>query len=172
MDYFWIKQDRRYVNALNMEGFYQKMRRKDFTLATADKIPDRNVMYCDAIEKQESPDILDQQVFLVSAPVKRVFQMYEKNITYKFFCLLNNITGDYFIYYAPIFPCVNCITSIKPDRSNITVNLHAINEMGIFRAECQDKDIIIVRLDVAESLMRRNLKGIDFKRIIISGGAS
>lgn len=169
MDYFWIKQDRRYLNTPTMEGFYQKFRRKDFTSETADKIPERNIMYCDAKEKQEFPDVFDQQVFMVSEPVKHVFQMYEKDITYKFFCLLNNITGDYFVYYAPIIPCIHCITHIKPDKSNITIDLQATNNTGIFRAECSDKEIIIVRLDVAESLMRRNLNGFDLKRVVLSG---
>lgn len=166
MDYFWLRQDHCYLHTPVIKGFHEKTRRSDFTVESAASIPERNIVYCDSEEKQEFIDILDGQLCLVSKTVRNVFRMYEKGITYKFFCFLNNITGEYANYYAPIIPATYCLAEgIPVQKNDIKIKQEAISEASIFRAENQEKEIIVVRLDVAESLLRRNLQGIELIRL-------
>lgn len=168
MDYFWIRQDNQCPYSPNMEGFYQTMQRKDFSVENAIKIPQRNIMYCNTQNKLMFIDVLDQQLFLISKEVKKVFHMYEKEISYKMFCILNNITGDYGVYYAPIIPAINCLEN-KTLRNEdcIKIEYDKIGSSSIFRVENQWKEMVVIRLDVAESLLRRQLKGIDLKRVTL-----
>lgn len=168
MDYFLIRQDPGYRYAPVMTGFHQKMRRKDFTIQNASKIPERNVMFCDTEKPLEFLDVLDGQLFLVSETVKRVFQMYERGINYKFFCLINNYTGEYGRYYAPILPVIDCLKDSKPvQRDMVEVVREAVGTRAVFRIDHAEREMTAIRLDVAESLLRRGLKGIELKRILL-----
>lgn len=166
MDYFWIRQDHSYVHTPVIKGFYEKMQRKDFTVESAFKIPERNVVFCDSEEKQDFIDILDGQLFLVSKTVRHVFQMYEKSMSYKFFCFLNNITGEYANYYAPIIPTIDCLAERTSGQKDDTkIKAEAIGTSSIFRVKNKEKEVIVVRLDAAESLLRRNLRGVELIRL-------
>lgn len=166
MEYFWLRQDHRCLHTPVMKDFYNKMSRRDFRVETAHQIPERNIMFCDADNKLEFADILDGQLFLVSKTVKQVFQMYERNLTFKFFCLLNNRSGEYANYYAPILPFIDCLSKGgSGSRNSIVLNRAAIASAPVFRVENQDREIVVVRLDLAESLLRRRLRGLELIRI-------
>lgn len=166
MDYFWLKQDQRYLHTPEINDFYQKMRRKDFAMETAFKIPEKIVMYCNAGSEQEFIDILDRQVFLISKAVMHVFHMYERGLTYKFFCLINNISGAYGAYYAPIIPEYDCMVNrIWRPGEVLSIRQNLIPGSAVFRVKYDFKDIVAVRLDIAESLLRRNLRGIELMKL-------
>lgn len=170
MEYFWLRQEHGYLHTPVIKGFHENLRRKDFTVEAALKIPERSIVYCDSEEKQDFIDILDGQLFLVSKAVRHVFQMYEKSITYKFFCFLNNITGEYANYYAPIIPAIDCLAEnsfVRKDdvKIKIKIKIKAIGTASIFRVENKEKDMVVVRLDAAESFLRRNLQGIELIRL-------
>lgn len=170
MDYFWIRQDRRYENSPVIEDFYEKMQRKNFTPERKHRIPDRNVVYCDTFRKLDFTDIVDGQAFLVSEKIRRVFEIYERQITYKFFCILNNLADEYMTYYAPILPVVDCMVKPGPGRENkLILRESAIDSASIFRVKYDEREIVVVRLDVAESLLRRDVRGVELIRSRIEG---
>lgn len=78
MEYFWIRQDNRYIHTPIIKDFYQTMRRQNFVTDKAYRIPDYNVVFCDTDKEWDRIDVLDCQVFLVSDLVRHVFCMYEK----------------------------------------------------------------------------------------------
>ena len=167
MDYFWIRQNREYLNTPVIEGFYQTMRRKDFRPETAFKIPEKNVVFCSSRKSLDFLDILDGQVFLVSGMVKRVFEMYERGMSYKFFCCLNNVTGEYGTYYAPMIPFIDCLAKGRAEKGRTAIWQERITDRAVFRAENPLQEMVMIRLDVAESLLRRRPKGIELERIIL-----
>ncbi len=163
MEYFWIRQDSRYLHIPMIQGFYQNMRRQDFTIDRAHRIPDRNIAFCDTDQEWDCIDILDRQGFLVSEMVRHVFLMYEERINYKFFCCLNNRTGEYINYYAPIIPQLDCLA----EKRTVKLEKGKIGDSGIFRVKNTEKEMVVIRLDVAESLLRRRVKGIIWNRMVL-----
>lgn len=163
MEYFWIRQDSRYIHTPMIVDFYQSMRRQNFTVDKAYKIPDYNVVFCDTDKEWDRIDVLDSQVFMVSEMVRHVFQMYEKNIRYKFFCCLNNKKEEYANYYAPVIPELDCLAEKKTNG----IKREKIGTSSIFRVKNPEREMVIVRLDVAESLLRRGVKGIEWKRMVL-----
>lgn len=143
MEYFIMKQDIRYYPVPHIQDFNEKFHKKDFTTGSAYKISDRNVVFSDSTDHLKFIDYLESPIILISKNMKKVFSMYARNIQYKQFCILNNKVGDYGIYYAPIIDTT--------DR---------IGENCIARVKLQLKEVLVVRLDVAESLLRRNIEGI------------
>lgn len=153
MEYFIMKQDIRHYPVPHIQDFHEKFNKKDFTTENAYKIPDRNVAFSDSIDHIKFIDYLESPIILISKNMKKVFSMYAKDIQYKQFCILNNKVGDYGIYYAPII-----------DISD------EIGKTCIARIKLQQKEALVVRLDVAESLLRRNIDGILLSSMPVNAG--
>lgn len=150
MDYFWLRQDDRYLNPPRIHGFIKKYRRSDFTIENEYKIDEKNVVFVDSKIPLDYVDVIDSQVFLVNENVKRVFEMYETSVRYKTFCLLDNRNKDLKLYYAPILPV------IQGDPKSI-IEKEQKGDRAVFRIEELPYDGVVIRLDVAESLLRRGL---------------
>ena len=74
MEYFWLKQDKRYVDVPHIHRFAGTYRRSDFTVEHAYKIADRNVVFVNSEHRLDYTDVIDRQIFLVSEDVKSVFK--------------------------------------------------------------------------------------------------
>lgn len=143
MDYFILQQDYRYYQYPNIVGFNEQYNRRDFVSENAYKIPDRNIVFSNISQKVNYIDYLNTPIILISEKIKKVFSMYDKSLLYKYFCILNNQTSEYGNYYVPI------VNTQKE-----------INGKCIVKLEQQKGEFIVVRLDVAESLLRRNVRGV------------
>lgn len=174
MNYFILSQDRRYTRRLpTIEKFNQLAMRNDFTRENSKKIEDINVVQASSPEPLDYIDLMDHQVFIVSKEVKKIFLMYEPSIYFKMFCMLNNKVNDGQTgeYYAPIFREIDCVSpksEFNLDKSHIkklVLFKRKISHFPIFRISKIKKETIIVRLDVAESLLRRKLRGLNFEPV-------
>lgn len=164
MEYFRIKQDKRYCHApviTNIRDITQ--RRLDISIRNAKRIADVNVAFSNLTDKVDFLDILDTQLFLISHGVKTVFFMYEPAIMLKHVCILNNETDEYGRYFLPLFPEVDCISEsslLTPDKSQVKklILKKPPKQYSVFKASGILTDIVIVRVDVAESLLRRGIR--------------
>lgn len=163
MDYFIMSQDKEFINTPEIVDFYSRYQRNNFVPKNANKIPNCNVVFSSSTKAIKYIDFLSSQIFLLSDKIKEIFDMYSISIVYKIFFILNNETNQDFIYYAPILPEIKCINSKK---SSLCIQKNMINYGdSIFRVTYNMQDLLIVGLDVAESLLRRNIKGVCFRRV-------
>ncbi len=159
MDYFRIRQDREYNHAPVITNLGDIVRRRlDVSIKNSSRIRDVNVAMARRCDKIDFPDILDEQLFLVSESVKTVFQMYEPGMIFKEVCIM------------PLFQEILCISDksiITPDRSQVKrmVIKPPSDMISIFKAEPLITDVVIIRLDVAESLLRRKIRKFTLERI-------
>lgn len=171
MDYFWIKEDRRYLNTPTILGLDQIIaRRSTMDPDKADRILDVNVAYAKSESPLDYPDVLNQQIFLINDKLKKVFSIYDKRIKYKTFCILNNLCYEYNTYYAPILEKVDCVaveSVISPDKNyikNLILKDKKIGNRSIFKVDGLT-DVVILRLDVLESILRRGKPAFDIVKI-------
>lgn len=173
MDYFRISQDKRYLHApviSNATDIIQ--RRMDISVKNKEKIPDINIGFSNIKSEVDFLDVLDTQLYMVSKQVKDVFAVYEPQLIFKDICILNNFTKEYGQYYIPLFNECSCISDqsvVSPDRT--CVEKLVMNQPGdddsIFKVSGLLTDIVIIRLDVAESLLRRNIRKFRLEKISI-----
>lgn len=172
MDYFWLRQDERYMYLPHIHKFIGKYRRSDFTIENAYKIPERNVVFVDSEKSLDYADVIDRQIFLISEDVKDVFEMYDPSISYKTFCLLDNMHMDLKLYYVPIIRSID--GTDEPDKfcgrvcseKELIIKHEYLDNRPILRVEELPSDGVIVRLDVAESLLRRGLHKMKMTRLV------
>lgn len=172
MDYFWIRQDERYLYLPRIRHFITKYKRSDFTIENAHKISERNVVFVDSEKLLDYVDVIDRQLFLISEGVREVFEMYDPSITYKTFCLLNNARMELKLYYSPIIPQIDGTTEPNRFREGRRTGMQLILlrerlNRPILRVNELSPDGVVIRLDVAESLLRRGLYKMNLTRQVI-----
>lgn len=173
MDYFILRQDRRYNYTPTIENLNQVAYRWDFTMKNCHKIEDVNLVSASSPTHLNYIDLLDRQIFLISKEMKKLFLLYEPTLRFKMFILLNKKVngGETGEYYAPIFREVDCVSPASEfnlDKSvikKLVLFEQKIQHLSIFRIGSIKAEAIIVRLDVVESLLRRNMSGLQFTKV-------
>ncbi len=142
-------------------------------LENASNISDINVGFARSDRPLDYVDVLDGQLFLVSEGVKKVFSIYERSLVFKTLCILNNMDGSNCNYYAPLFAKVDCLPDeYKAVRNRnklekLIIKAKAVEDYSIFKIADIDTDIVIIRLDVAESLLRRDITKLTLERVAL-----
>lgn len=173
MDYFRIRQDKRYLNPPNITNVRDiVIRRKDVSIQNASKIEDVSVGFSNNRSPVDFIDVLDSQLFLVSHEVKKVFTIYEPAMQFKEICVVNSLTDEYGRYFLPLFPELNCLSDesvVSPDRSYVKHLVLCLPQrnISIFKAAGLMTDVVLIRLDVAESLLRRGISKLTMERVEI-----
>ena len=152
MEYFWLKQDKRYVDVPHIHRFAGTYRRSDFTVEHAYKIADRNVVFVNSEHRLDYTDVIDRQIF----------------------CLLDNVHMDLKLYYAPIIPLID--GTDEPERFSRegrrdrepVIRRAYLKSRPIVRLRELPPDGVVIRLDVAESLLRRGLFRADMARLVLT----
>lgn len=174
MDYFRIRQDKQYLNAPNITNVRDiVIRRKDVSIQNASKIEDVSVGFSNIRNPVDFIDVLDSQLFLVSNEVKKIFAIYEPAMIFKEICVVNGLTDEYGRYFLPLFPELNCLSEesvVSPDRSCVKrlVMCRPQSNFSIFKAAGLMTDVVMIRLDVAESLLRRGINKLTMERVKIA----
>ncbi len=171
MDYFLLKQDERYTNTPRFVDLFNKMDVRNINLLNAHKMDDIIVFKVKVDEKSEFLDIMDNQLFLISKPMKEIIEKYDRDILFKTLALIDQLHKRQENYYLPIVEELEALSDAAELNLNKTVvkklilNKEKIQGRKIFKIKESSKTLIVVRLDVAESLLRRNFKGIKLERV-------
>lgn len=172
MDYFQLKSDRRYLHTpviTNLNSIVS--RRKAMDIEYASKIPDISVGFSRSMQRPDYIDVLDTQLFLVCDEIKKVFEMYKPSMIFKTICIVNNLDGSNCIYHAPLFTKLDCIPDcykVIKDRKKLKRLIllkKKVEDESIFKIANIDSEIIIIRLDVAESLLRRGITKFHLEKV-------
>lgn len=92
--------------------------------------------------------------------------IYQPDLQYRYFCLLDNQNQVHKFYYAPALEMVDCLSEesgCNLDKSvirNVVLRKESIDGKDLFRIAGVKEPVVIVSLPMAESLLRRRPKGI------------
>ncbi|MHC1686034.1 MAG: hypothetical protein AB6733_24415 [Clostridiaceae bacterium] len=173
MDYFLLKQDKRYVNTPRLIDVFKKIDVRNINLLNAHKIEDMIIFNADCDERSEFLDILDSQLFLISEEMKNIIEKYKAEIIFKVIPLIDLPRERQENYFLPIFEEVECLSDKAELNLNktfvkkIILDKEKIKGKKIFKIKESSKSLIVIRLDVAESLLRRNFKGVSIEKLDI-----
>lgn len=173
MDYFLLKQDKRYSYVPRISDWFSKINVRHLNLTDADKIKDGIVLYVDSNSNNNYLDVLDNQLFLISEEMKKILEKYDTNIIFKMAVLTDFKNSKQVIYYLPIFEEIEALSEEAEMNLNKTVvkklllNEEKIKNKKVFKLKESSKTMVIVRLDVAESILRRDFNGVELEKVEI-----
>ncbi|SFA80060.1 imm11 family protein [Clostridium frigidicarnis] len=174
MDYFLLKQDTRYVNVPQLIDVHKNINIKDINLSTCDNISDTVILNVKADKDSAFLDILDKPLFLMSDDLKNIIEKYDANIYFKTIPLIDLQHERQKNYCLPIFEELDALSEeseFNMDRSvikKIVLDSKKIKGKKIFKIKNEFKTLIVVRLDVAESILRRGFTGIKLEKLCVS----
>lgn len=171
MDYFLLNQDERYTNTPRLIDVFKKVNIKNLNLPNAHKIEDITIFQVSADEGCEFLDILDSQLFLISEDMKKIIEKYDRNISFKTLVIIDSLRDRQENYSLPILEEIECLSDKAELNLNKTVvkkivlDKEKIQGKKIFKIKESSKPLIVIRLDVAESLLRRDFRGIKLEKL-------
>ncbi|NEW09790.1 hypothetical protein GK047_28120 [Paenibacillus sp. SYP-B3998] len=171
MDYFILKQDERYTNTPHLLNVKEHIDSRQLNLLNAHHIASTVVLQVEADAESRFLDILDGQLFLLSENMQKVVELYEPETLFKRISLIDLKQQRQVNYVLPIFREIDALSLSSEWNTNRSVLKKSILQADkikgnkIFRIKESEKPLIVVRLDVAESMIRRNLAGIRLVRI-------
>ncbi|WP_160690541.1 hypothetical protein [Clostridium sp. C2-6-12] len=171
MDYFLLKQDEEHINTPKLLDVFNSIDIRNINLLNAHKIEDILIFNVNCDDKTEFLDILDRNLFLISEDMKKIIEKYDSGIIFKIIPLIDLPHERQENYYMPIFEEIECLSEKAELNLNKTVvkkiilDKEKIKGKKIFKIKESVKNLIVVRLDVAESLLRREFKGICLERL-------
>jgi len=167
MDYFIMCQDSRLYNVAK-----PALGSLDFRKLTREQINDISVtqiLYISESKHNEYPDYIEGAGMLVSEKLMRIMGKYQSDAIFKTIVLIEKKTNRQEIYYLISPPEIDCMSAetvcdrqgrvkkfvLDEDKVGYARIFHAVNY----------REKIIVRLDAAESILRRDPYGIWFERV-------
>lgn len=171
MDYFLLKQDHRYTNTPQIINFFQRINSKDLNLLKSDNIPENNSFFVRPSKDNQFIDIIDNPIFLVCEQMRNIMAKYNRNIIFKRAALIDRENKNQKIYNIPIWEEIEALHEDSEFKFNvikkIVLDKEKVKDHKIFKIKESDKTLVVIRLDVAESLLRREFEGISLERLEI-----
>lgn len=133
------------------------------------KIQEITVLFMTGDSDSVYPDFIEQPVPMISDRFKKLLEKYDSTTDYK--KVIWNQIGEKQALYWTIFPkkisCISANSTYYPNGiiKEIRLNREQIGEHKVFRVEEKNNYDIIVHLDLAESIMRREPNGVLFTSI-------
>ncbi len=163
MRYFFIKQDAKLVHGPQIVNWYQKINVEDIQPGTYYKIPNRVVLPVRGDKDTIFPEVLFHPFFMISKKIKDVLKLYEPALKYKEIVLLDGQNNKAEVYFLPFLEEIDCIVKEKTVYGQFHASIEkgaiskaAVGENSIFFIRHNNDKYIIVRLDLLESMLRRD----------------
>jgi hypothetical protein len=175
MEYFQLTLNSKYDVAPILRGWSAKYDTRHIDEDDSHKLPHRELLFVEPNEGVVFPDVLHFPIFLVSKKVLGVIEIYEPNMVSKQIVLLDGKHGMSETYYMPILKSANCFhkdTEWNRDGrtfKRLVLDRSKLGKDAIFHPEKASHTIAVVRLDLAESILRRNARGIGLAPVEVRG---
>lgn len=164
--YFKIKEDITIENRPKILGFKSSFTKAEYI----DK--DNNMLYVKSTGTYiDYTDYLDKTLLLTSDMFKEVVKIYHKDYIYKTVALREEDEPNIRVYWNIEMPDENkCLSNLTTFNHDGTLNKIVIDEKkadGLCMLRLKNKlwNIYVVRLDMAESLLRRGLLGFTLEEL-------
>lgn len=176
MDYFFMKTDERLCRLPQI----QMPAERSLTKITREKIRKLTVPSVAFVKENqglsiEYPDYLQVPLHLIGEKFENILKKYQKDVLYHRVMLIERASGLQTPYYLMIPSEINCADSMATQYDaagnveHFVLDPQKVGTNKIFWAKDYKRQII-VRLDVAESILRRNSNGIWFEPVKSKGG--
>lgn len=171
LEYFILEQDRRLGSLDGMITFSEQMK-QGYEFAK-----DEEVVFVNSSKALEYGCILEKPDLLVSDEVYQILNRYERGLAHKKVIVIDMARNGQIHYYFPKFTEVPCSNqeSVKKNAEDtekidhFTVDEKLIEGLSMFKLKFFRKSYLVVRLDVAEGMLRTSLYGLNVRRILING---
>jgi hypothetical protein len=175
MAYFVMEQDKRYGDVPRLQHIQRYIELRHLPHLQSQHVPDTLPLQVSTTKDSIYTDVLNEEVYLVSDKLQKIIAMYEPYHIWKTIPLMDRENEKQTLYYLPIFPEVEVLnpqSQFNLDHSRITklvLDANKVAGRNVFRVKESEFPLVIVSLDVAESIMRRDFIGVSLTPVEVEG---
>jgi len=168
VDYFMMRQDARVTGAAVPVGdAVEELRHMGRVGIGA--IPTTLPLYVSEAGDVEYPDYIESPLMLVSEILKKIMGKYQKDVIFKTVVLIEKGKNRQELYYLTSAPKIDCasdetVYDARGDVKELVLDREKIGHARIFCADGYERQLL-VRLDAAESILRRDPDGVWFEKV-------
>lgn len=171
MNYFILTQDERIPNVVEPVGIARTIQKELLAtehLAELEAL-DRQFPVLEKAEK-DYIDFIEKPIPLLSNSLKRLLQKYAPKMPMKSVVLVDQKQMSQELYWLMIPPAIACLSSQTEYHPDGTVKKLVIEESlaashSVFKIEGLRETHIVINVALAESLLRRDFRGIRLRKI-------
>jgi hypothetical protein len=171
MNYFIILQDERVQDAVEPMGISRVITKEMLTKKKARDMDKLNLQF--QIREQDTTeyvDFIEKPVPLLSDRCKQIIEKYVPKLYVKSVVLKDMKRLRQELYWLIVPPRIDCLSEQSEFHKDGTLKRLVIDESKaapykIFKIEGIMEEYILISLDVAESLLRRDFTGIRLKKV-------
>ena len=167
MDYFIMRQDPRMTGVAKFITGSLELR--TLTREQIQDISTTKTIFVKEDSYNQYPDYFEEAGMLISEKLKRIIGKYQGNTVFKTIVLIEKEKNRQEIYYLALPPQIKCasLKTIYDKQGNVKEFVLDEEKVGHARVFCADNygKRIFVRLDVAESILRRSPYGVSFEKV-------
>lgn len=171
MRYYVVSQDKEYGKAPRLVNWFGTIKVEDIRPGSYDALKEEYVLQMETKDNTEYADFLTEPFCMVSNMVKYVLQKYEPCLKFTDLYLFdkkNKITFEYYIPQIKEFTCLTKRSVTAFQGTQLTygeLDLSQLGDHSIFYLAEMKKKHIVIRSDLAESLLRRGFYGVTFQKL-------
>ena len=166
MKYFIAEQEASYFHVPRPVNWFGKIAPDKVHKDTHQDMPNYTALPIEADEQVEFLDVIFHPVFAVSDQVQQVLKLYEPNMVWKELMLYDKKNKLVQLYHVPMLWDMACLTDKSKENlgkgqcADIQINQLGLRDKSIFLLASVQKRYVVMRLDLVESLLRRNVTGL------------
>lgn len=175
MNYFILSQDERIINAVKPVGIAQVIKKELLTIERMEELEELERQF-PVLEKGEMvyTDFIEKPIMLISDAVKQLVEKYVPNMPFKAVVLTDMPKLMQTLYWLVIPPRVRCLSAQTEFHLDGTLKKLVIDEQlaapySFFQIEGIKEQFIVVNIELAESILRRDFRGIRLQKIQTEG---
>ena len=117
------------------------------------------------------PDVIVKPFLLLSRSAMEVTSLYDPDIPFLFFVLFDTEKGECASYFCPVLEEEECLARPPgPGQREIVLDRKKIRGVPLFRVRTGIESAVVIRMDLAESLLERKSVGVELKEVRLTDG--
>lgn len=168
MKYFILEPDKEFCDGPLIENWKETFSPSLVCKEHFYRVPERNIISISTTKDTIFPAIFISPYFLMSEMVKSVIDMYGDEIMTKDVVMVDSARGKIERYFLIVLPEVSGEMETLERRRSAVIRGNSgipLKYRNIFIMKLKEHKKIVINLDFAESILRRNAQGISLEEI-------
>jgi hypothetical protein len=170
MRYFTVQYDYVLPYCIQLRDFLDSTSHKVFYKEEADTLNHITTLYVQGKEDHVYPDFFQTPVYMVSEKIKNILELYDEELIFKTVLLTNLEAKTQELYYHMVTDHIEGLSDQTTFHKNglenkIVLDFEKVKDQRVFQLKDSKKHNLFMRLDVVESLLRRNVIGLIFEEV-------
>lgn len=172
MKYFILKQDERYKSIPIIKGIPKEIiDPRDLYKKNYHLMPKVTRLETYNSEPINFIDIITNPILMLTEKAIDIVKIYMPKLTTRDISIIDKIGGRTQTYQIPLIPKIECLTKsniLKENRGKIEklqLDKKRIKHQPLFYIAELKEDLVVIRLDMLESMLKRKIRGIQIQEV-------